>query len=467
MKQKLNSIFLSVMLLFGFSWLTGCGSNSVKYEQITSIEDLYAMESNKSYELTCDIDLNSGEWYPLAVKNFNGNGHTIKNGYIIKTTENQSSGFFISVKTLENVVFDNIQVKVTFSDDSPGTYNGGIIAGEAITVESVTITDSKGFFTASVDNSSSANSVNCGVIAGYVSGKINNSRVENCELKCTRIYSKLNVGGIAGEVFSSQSEKVTDNVMENSKIYADADTMNCGGIIGRLNQGSGKTSGCVAKNNMIELKVYPEYTASRYDSCAGGVIGCVAEKNIVENSVGSNNEITLSRKSRNQTLFTDKGGYCIGGIIGKSAGNVSDCLSEFNNIRGTSESTSSKQFARIGGLCGSATATISKSVSQSNTVIEANTTESSTVSVAGFVAKTTATVTNCAVYNNTVTGKNRDVFTDKTKDSLFNCYVAGQNEAIPDANSLPVLSSEQWNDIINVLSLGSKWYMENGVLNLR
>lgn len=466
MKRKIYSVILSAVIACGIL-LSGCDGLSGCYVKISSLDDLYAMASNKSYELTCDLDLNGGEWYPLAVKNFNGNGYTIKNGYIIETTENQSSGFFTSVNTLENVVFDNIQVNVTFSDDSQGTYNGGIIAGEAKTVDCVTITGSKGFFTASVDNSSSANSVNCGVIAGYVGGKISNSRVENCELKCTRIYSKLNVGCIAGEVFSNQSEKVTDNVAENSKIYADADTLNCGGIIGCLNQGSGKTSGCVSKNNVIELKVYPEYTASRYDSCAGGVIGRAAEKNVVENCVGGNNVITLSRKSRNQTLFTDEGGYRVGGIIGKSAGNVSDCLSEYNDISCKSESTSTKQFARIGGLCGSATATISRSVSLRNTVAETNTAGASSMFSAGFVAKTTATVTDCAVYNNTINGKNRDVFTDKAKDSLFNCYVACQNEAVPDANSLPVLSSEQWNDIINVLSLGSKWYMENGVLNLR
>ena len=465
MKRKIYSVVLSVVIACGIL-LSGCDGLSGGYVKISSLNDLYAMASNKSYELTCDIDLNGGEWYPLAVKNFNGNGYTIKNGYIIQTTENYACGFFTSVNTLKNVVFDNIQVNVTFSDDSQGAYNGGIIVGEAKTVDCVTITGSKGFFTASVDNSGSANGVNCGVIAGYVSGKINNSRVENCELKCTRIYSKLNVGGIAGEVFGSQSEKVTDNVTENSRIYADADTLNCGGIIGCLNQGSGKTSGCVAKNNVIELKVYPEYTASRYDSCAGGVIGRVEEKNIVENCVGGNNEITLSRKSRNQTLFTDEGGYRVGGVIGKSAGKVTDCLSEINDISCKSESASTKQFARIGGLCGSATATISKSVSVRNAIAETNTAGASSMFSAGLVAKTSATVTNCAVYANTINGRNCDVFTDKT-DSLFNCYVAEHASTVPNVNSLPVLSSEQWNDIINVLSLGSKWYMENGVLNLR
>lgn len=477
MKQKLNSIFLSVMLLFGFSWLTGCGSNSVKYEQITSIEDLYAMESNKSYELTCDIDLQGGEWYPLEVKNFNGNGYTIRNCYISTPVQNYddkgyklsvSGGFFAKLNRLEDIVFDNIQVNVMFTDGTQQC-NGGVVAGEMKEIENVTITNSKGFFTLSSEDDSSH--VNCGVIAGvidgtgYVSGKtIKNVQVENCELRCSRIYRALRVGGIAGSVVFHETE-IADNKVTDSRIFADADNLSCGGVFGYLEYYSGTTSGCISKNNRFDLKAHPIHTKA-VASSVGGVVGCSSKNSDVEKSVSSNNEIILSRSSRNETLFTDSGGYRMGGIAGISAGRISNCLSDSNTISGSSESTSSKQFASVGGLCGYASATISKSVAQNNTISETNTVSASAMSSAGFVAKTSASVTNCAVYNNTVNGKKQDAFTAEVEDRLFDCYVAVQEESIANANSLPILSYEQWNDIITVLSLDSDWNMENGILYL-
>ena len=477
MKQKLNSIFLSVMLLFGFSWLTGCGSNSVKYEQITSIEDLYAMESNKSYELTCDIDLQGGEWYPLEVKNFNGNGYTIRNCYISTPVQNYddkgyklsvSGGFFAKLNRLEDIVFDNIQVNVMFTDGTQQC-NGGVVAGEMKEIENVTITNSKGFFTLSSEDDSSH--VNCGVIAGvidgtgYVSGKtIKNVQVENCELRCSRIYRALRVGGIAGSVVFHETE-IADNKVTDSRIFADADNLSCGGVFGYLEYYSGTTSGCISKNNRFDLKAHPIHTKA-VASSVGGVVGCSSKNSDVEKSVSSNNEIILSRSSRNETLFTDNGGYRMGGIAGISAGRISNCLSDSNTISGSSESTSSKQFASVGGLCGYPSATISKSVAQNNTISETNTVSASAMSSAGFVAKTSASVTNCAVYNNTVNGKKQDAFTAEVEDRLFDCYVAEQEESIANANSLPILSYEQWNDIITVLSLDSDWNMENGILYL-
>lgn len=477
MKQKLNSIFLSVMLLFGFSWLTGCGSNSVKYEQITSIEDLYAMESNKSYALTCDIDLQGGEWYPLEVKNFNGNGYTIRNCYISTPVQNYddkgyklsvSGGFFAKLNRLEDIAFDNIQVNVMFTDGTQQC-NGGVVAGEMKEIENVTITNSKGFFTLSSEDDSSH--VNCGVIAGvidgtgYVSGKtIKNVQVENCELRCSRIFRALRVGGIAGRVVFHETE-IADNKVTDSCIFADADDLSCGGVFGYLEYYSGTTSGCISKNNRFDLKAHPIHTKA-VASSVGGVVGCSSKNSNIEKSVSSNNEIILSRSSRNETLFTDNGGYRMGGIAGISAGRISNCLSDSNTISGSSESTSSKQFASVGGLCGYASATISKSVAQNNTISETNTVSASAMSSAGFVAKTSASVTNCAVYNNTVNGKKQDAFTAEVEDRLFDCYVAVQEESIANANSLPILSYEQWNDIITVLSLDSDWNMENGILYL-
>ena len=477
MKQKLNSIFLSVMLLFGFSWLTGCGSNSVKYEQITSIEDLYAMESNKSYALTCDIDLQGGEWYPLEVKNFNGNGYTIRNCYISTPVQNYddkgyklsvSGGFFAKLNRLEDIAFDNIQVNVMFTDGTQQC-NGGVVAGEMKEIENVTITNSKGFFTLSSEDDSSH--VNCGVIAGvidgtgYVSGKtIKNVQVENCELRCSRIFRALRVGGIAGRVVFHETE-IADNKVTDSRIFADADDLSCGGVFGYLEYYSGTTSGCISKNNRFDLKAHPIHTKA-VASSVGGVVGCSSKNSNIEKSVSSNNEIILSRSSRNETLFTDNGGYRMGGIAGISAGRISNCLSDSNTISGSSESTSSKQFASVGGLCGYASATISKSVAQNNTISETNTVSASAMSSAGFVAKTSASVTNCAVYNNTVNGKKQDAFTAEVEDRLFDCYVAVQEESIANANSSPILSYEQWNDIITVLSLDSDWNMENGILYL-
>ena len=259
--------------------------------------------------------------------------------------------------------------------------------------------------------------------------------------------------------------EIADNKVTDSRIFADADDLSCGGVFGYLEYYSGTTSGCISKNNRFDLKAHPIHTKA-VASSVGGVVGCSSKNSNIEKSVSSNNEIILSRSSRNETLFTDNGGYRMGGIAGISAGRISNCLSDSNTISGSSESTSSKQFASVGGLCGYASATISKSVAQNNTISETNTVSASAMLSAGFVAKTSASVTNCAVHNNTVNGKKQDVFTAKVEDRLFDCYVAGQDESIANANSLPVLSSEQWNAIITVLSLDSDWNMENGILYL-
>ena len=452
MKRKIYSVVLSVVIACGIL-LSGCDGLSGGYVKISSLDDLYAMASNKSYELTCDIDLNGGEWYPLAVKNFNGNGYTIKNGYIIQTTENYACGFFTEAESLENVIFDSMQSNVTFSNNKNGKYYasynaGGIVVGEAKKISNIKIKNSQAFFTTSLDNDS--HTVNCGIIAGCV-GKINNSSVENCELKCSKIDSELYVGGIVGNVYSSEEEKVIDNEILDSNIYADGALLNCGGIVGYLNGGSGKISDCVVRNNLFKLQA-----SSKNTSRAGGIVGYLKEKNNIEKCVSGNNEIMLNCKA----------GYNIGGIIGKSEGMISNCLSDSNNLNGTTESTSSKQFAGVGGLCGSTSATISKSVAQYNKVSGTNSVVSSSMFSAGFVARTSATITNCAVYNNSVTGGNRDVFTDKADDLLFNCYTAEKGESMSNINSLPVLSPNEWNNIITILSLDPQWYIEGGNLYL-
>lgn len=82
MKKFFSYLLVLSVIVGSFFALTGCVKSDDSYHEVSSVEDLYAMKSNKCYQLTCDIDLKEREWYPLEVKNFNGNGHTISNAYI-------------------------------------------------------------------------------------------------------------------------------------------------------------------------------------------------------------------------------------------------------------------------------------------------------------------------------------------------------------------------------------------------
>lgn len=157
MKKIIIVTLLNIIFICLFA-LSGCSFDNTYYE-ISTVEELYAMESDKNYQLTCDIDLKEREWYPLGVRGFNGNGFTISNCYIGEIYKIQHGiavndysvymGFFGRVDKLENVVFDNININYSVVNDELGNF--GIAGGVVGCASNVCIKNSSAFFKITYD----------------------------------------------------------------------------------------------------------------------------------------------------------------------------------------------------------------------------------------------------------------------------------------------------------------------------
>ena len=111
---------------------------------ITTVEQLRAIENDMTadYELGCDIDLRGINWRPLGVSEiqtdylptqfsgtFNGNGHTIKNLTIEKTTNDKYNlvGLFGRISgTVQNLVIKNANISLYGSNPCVGVLCGAI-----------------------------------------------------------------------------------------------------------------------------------------------------------------------------------------------------------------------------------------------------------------------------------------------------------------------------------------------------
>lgn len=460
MKKFLSYLMLLSILVGSLFALSGCGKDS--YIDVSSVDELYAMKSNKSYQLTCDIDLQEREWYPLEVKKFNGNGYTISNCYINQTIGAYDSGFFTKLTRLNDLVFENIQMNISFTD-SEHTGKVGIawettwcdnIAGIAVgtvqeSIENTVVRNSQAIYNIGVNCDKD---VRLGGIVG--SGEISNSKIEDCSIICN-IMSKscsVYVGGLTGS--TNKTVHINNNKVINTQIECiSLSPVYCGGIAGRNILSNVDISNCVVSGCQINLK-----TTSSYASFAGGIIGYSSKDAEINNCASINNNIKLDSSSE----------YSIGGVAGTAQGKISNCLSDSNILEGITSSIDSKLYARVGGLCGSTAATISKSVAQNNKITGTNSTQSNNMFAAGFIASATASVVNCAVYNNTVNGGNRDTFTSKNEDLLFNCCTAGIGQTYPNVNNLPNIADENWKGVIKTLSLDEElWTFESGYLNLK
>lgn len=448
-----------ICLVAGLYLYNNGGKEIQIYHKISSVEELYAMKSNRCYQLTCDIDLQEREWYPLEVKGFNGNGYTIKNSYTNETTDYYSSGFFTKVKWLDNTVFENIQMNITFTDSkrdywggsSTGDNCGGIVVGDAEEIDGIIVRNSSAVINIGWDNNLSQWAY-IGGIAG--DGVINNSTFEESSLTCIITSDHdLEIGGIVG-CRAYGKESLFNNKVIKSTITAKSDgRINCGGIVGRIDVSDGTVENCFVKDSIFDAQSSDSST-----SRMGGIVGFCEDRSEVNNCASSNNNIKL----------TSSYGYNIGGIVGKADGRVINCLSDFNELQGVTHSTDSKQFACVGGLCGSSNTTVAKSVSQNNRIVGTDSTKSKSMFAAGFIASVGGSVVDCLCYNIGVQGGYSDVFSDQNKDLLFNCFITERGQITPNINNLPVLSYKNWQEVIEKLSLDKDlWTCDSGFLNLK
>ncbi len=442
MKRFLMCI-LSVLMVTG---LCGVFNGCSKGKKVSSLEELYAMESNKCYQLTCDIDLEGREWEPLSVEKFDGGGYTIKNAIIQGAFSEEYGGFFKRAKEVNNIIFENVTLNISLSQ---GAYFGIVAGGITEGMQNVAVKNSTARF---MSTNSEVFRARFGGLAGRVGNNIQNCTIENSQIEGFSV-SSLHAGGIVGDYDARNGDEmqmagckatnVTITLDSNDYIYV-------GGAIGLLESGrlEGVTvDGAIIKANKDEEgKIY-----------CGGVAGIVGEKTSSDNCV-------LRRSiAQNCTLdVSAKDQIRVGGVAGGANRRIEDCLSSNNQITGVS-TYKGEYCAYVAGLCGYAGMVVRNSISQ-GCIISGNALGNN-IRFAGLIGYTESTIVNCAVNNNIFKVESYDVFT-KNCEQIHTSYIVSDEEIVNNNSKVPLLSSTDWSDGVRKLGLDGHWSIEGNMAKL-
>lgn len=424
-----------IVLLIGIAiggWVL-LGAKSCTYmHEVNDIDDLYAMESGKSYTLNCDLDLNGAIWEPKSIQDFNGNGHTIKNANITSmATIDFRSGFFATANTISNLNFENIRVVIPSASD--GMNYIGIVCGESSSVENVHIKNC-----VLRVNTSGRYAYKIGGISGE-GKKFNNCSVVDCNLRliCQHNHKDYwtHFGGIVG--YSEYSTEINDCKVTDSEMFCSTQTHSNIGIIAGEIKAQADLGKLFTANNSLQL----DSSATQYLARVGGLIGNIdaAEGNL-QNSASMNNEITCTANDR----------FCIGGLVGRNSGTIKNCLSDMNTVNGITKNTVDTSAAYTAGFCAANYGTITRSIAQNCTVNGSGSDSNITGPTAGFSALGSGSISYCGVWQNMVVGNNKENFV-ASAENLFYCL---DN---PD--------TEQWNNVLTLLQLdGELWEFDQGLI---
>lgn len=463
---SLTLVILCTAAFCGCSLFGGGKKEDNKVYEVSSAEELAAMEKGKNYKLTADIDLKNGIWTPLDVKSLDGDGHTISNALVTGTSDWYANGFIREAHTLKNVTFDNIKITLTVSDtkvsDSSwiGYSAGGIAVGECYSVDNVTVKNSKATYIITWTAGYSKTYDGYGCVVGWLakygeSTGATSCSVTDCELSVTTNLShSIYVGGVVGNAAGAASP-VSDCYVENTTVTANTSLgANVGGVVGTfgdnngLDRASEKISNCYARACVLSGKSGSEILRM------GGVVGYVSANGAQVNGCASvENEISGSASVN----------YNIGGISARTYGSVRDCLSDGNTITCAASATGS---VNASGLVSTVSGSVVRCVSQNNTV-SANV-SGETVRSAGLASNATGSLVNSAVKNNTVEGGSVNAFASGEPTDTVNCFIGEGGTVSPKASDVTELDDEGWELIFNQLELdGEVWAQNDGVLTLK
>ena len=237
-------IFIVIMSLF----LTGCGFNFTQtttepiivdtenYLEITTVEDLKAIDLSKSYILMNNLDLQAEEWIPLGTYNqpfrgnFDGNGFEISNLTI--TQEYVYTGLFgyvegnISDLTIKDFSINYTTDKITFVGGLAGNSSGDVI--DVTLNGDITVTNNDSNTYAGLLLGQSSENSYAGNVSNFLPNNINNNQANgNLTITSERIAF---VGGLIGKSFNS---KVSENLVQATiDVTSIEDMVNVGGLIG-------------------------------------------------------------------------------------------------------------------------------------------------------------------------------------------------------------------------------------------
>lgn len=283
-------LFIIIVSIF----LTGCGFNFTQtttepividienYLEITTVEELKAIEMNKSYILMNDLDLQNEEWVPLGtynqpfLGNFDGNGFEISNMTI--TQEFIYTGLFGYVEgeifdlTIKDFSISYTTDKITFAGGLAGNSSGDV--SNVILNGTINITnDDSSTYAGLLLGQSSENSY-AGNISNFLPNNINNNQANG---SVTVVSERIAfVGGLIGKTFNS---KVSENFVQSTiDVTSLEDMVNVGGLIGH-NYG-GITAGYEIERKAKDITVsnniaFSQITAESLlnNGYIGGLIG--------------------------------------------------------------------------------------------------------------------------------------------------------------------------------------------------
>ena len=482
-KIKIKAIILIVLILIviggiavGVMKISKSIEENAKPIEVNNIEELIAAKG-KDIELMADLDFMFQTISPINCKNFNGNGHTIKNVIISNDSIRGTTSLFSSADSINDLYLDNISVSATSSfgaailcQISCRNINNVHIKNSKVTTSMPTYGSGLGKSDRSVyvggiysgsylgehkeEVSSICNISNCSVV---------DSTLEIVKEEETSIYyTKLVIGGIAGTA-SNINNCYTSGlniICTSSGIYNDPIV---GGVVGYLD---GKLENSYAINNKINVKAnyYSNNIlnrASTSEATCGGLVGSVLE--------GSN--IKYCYTNANQIDVSCSGDIYVGGLVGTSNGSTIDNSYTYNNkmvMLGFFEENEEKVSRTLGGFIGSTkNDLISSSFSYNETkLVESNNTKEKDSTIGGFAGLIdNSTILNVASYMNNASGINIDSFSNSVGE-CENCYINNYNYG--NMNSCEIIDDSYFinaNWMENNLNLiGLNWNFVSGKL---
>lgn len=287
---EVNSV-ISVKAEFEFLFAGGKGTqlNPYKIENYTQLLNM-RYYPDKSYMLSCDLDLSGINHEPIFDANeyfagiFFGNGKTIKN--LTVATESNFPSLF-------------------------GMVMGGVV--DSLTLENVSIT------TTDYNTIEAGMQYYVGALAGYFAGRIDNVTVSGNITADGLSHDGVAIGGLVGWVSGSINDCNADIVIDISCIQRKLDTdsyyLFCfGGLVGVSFSTSFET--CIAKGEINILQSIGDRNASKPISLSSGLIAYyISEKS--ENAI----------KNCQTDVVIKSAGGCCSGFIG-----VVEIASECNLI---------------------------------------------------------------------------------------------------------------------------------------
>ena len=273
---------------------------------ISNKEEFESMTDNSDgvYTLTSDIDFGGEE---LSLFNsdadpfkgtFDGNGHTISNFKLAKTSYSYFGLFgYTKNATISNLNIENVVVEST----NLNSFSAGVLVGKA---ESTVVSNVKISGVEATVNVSSSGDINLGGVVGSATGStFTETEVKDINIHFTQIRYKVNVGLFAGKISGASAVKRTVDGREKSVI----------------------TDACSAVG---ELTGNIKFTSSTEGYLrAGGFVGFVeAASSLIYNSYCSAN-INITKSEA-----TNKYDLSIGGFVGSNNGyiNIEKCFAKTN-----------------------------------------------------------------------------------------------------------------------------------------